>query len=80
MKRLIAKIQRDKTPAIKDLMLKEEQQMEANDDFRIKTANESEKHVQLLDDLINLKENLKLTKDQFAFLTKESAVVDNEVG
>ena len=64
-KRLIAKLQRDKNPEIKELIIKEEQQQEANEDFSNKLRQEVEKHDQLLDELTQLKENLKLTKVKF---------------
>lgn len=51
-KRLIAKIQREKTAAIKELIDKGETQAEANDDFRNKFNIEFEKLNNLLDELI----------------------------
>ena len=61
-KRMIAKLQRDKNPQIKELMAQEESQIEANEDFANKLREETEKHNTLLDELIQLKENFKLTK------------------
>ena len=43
LKRLIAKIQRDKNPDIKELILKEEDQSAENDDFNNKLRTEIEK-------------------------------------
>lgn len=43
LKRLIAKIQRDKNPDIKELILREEDQLAENDDFLNKLRSEVEK-------------------------------------
>lgn len=43
-------------------MAHEENQIEANEDFSTKMRAEIEKHDQLLDELIQLRENFKLTK------------------
>jgi hypothetical protein len=51
-KRLIAKIQRDKNPEVKDLIVKEEQQTENNEDFNNKLREEKEKLDQLQDELV----------------------------
>jgi len=51
-KRLIAKLQRDKNPEVKDLIAKEESQNEANEDFKNKFRMETEKTNTLLDELI----------------------------
>ena len=45
--------------------MKEENQVEANEDFNNKLREETEKHNQLLDELTQLKENLKLTKIKY---------------
>jgi uncharacterized protein involved in exopolysaccharide biosynthesis len=62
LKRLLAKLQRDKNPEIKDLIAKEEAQSDVNEDFASKFRVEKEKHDTLLDELVQLRENLKLTK------------------
>ena len=59
-KRLIAKLQRDKNPEVKELIAKEEEQTEANEDFRNKFRVETEKTTTLLDELIQLKENMRM--------------------
>ena len=51
-KRLIAKIQRDKNPEIKDLLQKEEAQIQSNDDFSNKFRGEKEKLDSLIDETI----------------------------
>ena len=51
-KRLIAKLQRDKNPEVKELIAKEEEQTEANEDFRNKFRVETDKTTTLLDELI----------------------------
>ena len=79
LKRLLAKLQRDKNPEIKDLISKEEQQQEINEDFSNKFREEREKHDGLLDELVQLKENLKLTKEKFAVTTKNIEVQDAEI-
>lgn len=61
-KRLIAKLQRDKNPDIKDLIVKEETQQELNDDFGNKCREETDKHSELLDKLIEIREELRLKK------------------
>jgi len=58
---LLAKLQRDKNPEIKDLIAKEEAQQEANEDLNNKFREEYEKNNYLLDELTSLKETLKLT-------------------
>jgi uncharacterized protein involved in exopolysaccharide biosynthesis len=58
----LAKLQRDKNPEIKDLIAKEEAQSDVNEDFASKFRVEKEKHDTLLDELVQLRENLKLTK------------------
>ena len=65
LKRLLAKLQRDKNPEIKDLIAKEEAQTDVNEDFSNKFRVEREKHDTLLDELVQLKENLKLTHEKF---------------
>ena len=79
LKRLLAKLQRDKNPEIKDLISKEEQQQEINEDFSNKFREEREKHDGLLDELVQLKENLKLTKEKFEVTTKNIEVQDAEI-
>ena len=54
----------------------EENQLQANEDFRNKLRAEIEKHNVLLDELIQLKENYKLTLTKFQELTAEN---DQEV-
>ena len=63
LKRLLAKLQREKNPEIKDLIAKEEAQSDVNEDFSSKFRVEKEKHDTLLDELVQLRENLKLTKE-----------------
>jgi len=58
---LLAKLQRDKNPEIKDLIAKEEAQQELNEDLNNKFREEYEKNNYLLDELTSLKETLKLT-------------------
>ena len=58
-KRLIAKLQRDRNPEIKELIQKEEAQQELNEDFNNKFREEKEKHDELLDQLVELRETLK---------------------
>jgi hypothetical protein len=45
------------------LIAKEEAQSDVNEDFASKFRVEKEKHDTLLDELIQLRENLKLTKE-----------------
>ena len=45
----MAKLQRDRNPEIKDLIQKEENQQELNEDFNNKFREETEKHDELLD-------------------------------
>ena len=52
LKRLLAKIQRDKNPDIKDLIAKEEAQTESNEDFSNKFREEKEKLDTLIDDTV----------------------------
>ena len=68
-KRLLAKLQRDKNPEIKDLISKEESQMEINEDFSNKFREEREKLDSLQDELIQLKENLRLTQKKMEITT-----------
>jgi|TARA_B110000285_G_scaffold214589_1_gene260116 hypothetical protein len=46
------------------LIAKEEAQNDVNEDFSNKFRVEKEKHDTLLDELVQLKENLKLTKEK----------------
>ena len=62
---MLAKLQRDKNPEIKDLIAKEEAQQELNEDLNNKFREEFEKHNHLLDELTALKETLKLAQDKF---------------
>mmetsp|Transcript_7524 Transcript_7524/g.12700 ORF Transcript_7524/g.12700 Transcript_7524/m.12700 type:complete len:314 (-) Transcript_7524:26-967(-) len=78
-KRLIAKLQRDKNPEIKELIQKEEQQMESNEDFNNKFREEREKLDQLLDEQVQLKETLKLTVERYEHTVKLIAVQDEEL-
>lgn len=78
-KRLIAKLTRDKNPDIKELIAKEEEQMQANEDFANKVRTENEKTNSLLDELIQLKENMKLSKQAFDETTKNIQVQDIEL-
>ena len=78
LKRLLAKLQRDKNPEIKDLIAKEESQLEINEDFSNKFREEREKHDGLLDELVQLRENLKLTKVKFELTTKMIEVQTTE--
>lgn len=77
LKRLLAKLQRDKNPEIKDLIAKEEAQTDVNEDFSNKFRVEREKHDTLLDELVQLKENLKLTHEKFE-KTEEKIKVQTE--
>ena len=78
-KRHIAKLQRDKNPEVKDLNAKEEEQTEANEDFRNKFRNETEKTSKLLDELIQIKENLRLTKILKEETIKKNAEEEKEI-
>ena len=62
---MLAKLQRDKNPEIKDLIAKEEAQQELNEDLNNKFREEFEKHNHLLDELTALKETLKLAQIKF---------------
>lgn len=64
LKRLIAKIQRDKNPDIKELILREEDQLAENDDFLNKLRSEIEKTDQFLEEIINRRENKRLLEAQ----------------
>ena len=70
-KRLLAKLQRDKNPEIKELIQREDAQAESNEDFNNKYLKEREKMDQLLDENVQLKEKLKLTTEKFE-ITKEN--------
>lgn len=78
-KRLIAKLQRDKNPEIKDLIAKEESQQETNEDFSNKFREEREKLDQLLDEKIQLSETLNLTKSKFDTTKKQVGIQDEEL-
>lgn len=62
---MLAKLQRDKNPEVKDLIAKEESQQELNEDLNNKFREEFEKHNHLLDELTSLRETLKITQDKF---------------
>lgn len=79
LKRLLAKLQKDKNPEIKELIAKEEQQQQDNEEQANKFREEREKHDQLLDDLIQLRETLKLTKEQFDTTTENLKVQDEDL-
>ena len=79
MKRLQAKLARDKNPVVKDLIAAEEQQVEANEDFQNKLRGEYAKHDTLTDELIQVKENLTLTKAKFEENTKMVGESDTEL-
>jgi len=51
-KRLIAKLQRDKNPQVKELLKMEQDQQETNESFGFKFTTEREKHDKLLDELL----------------------------
>lgn len=78
-KRLIAKLQRDKNPEIKTLIMKEEEQIQNNEDFQNKLRGEIEKSNTLLDEHIQLTENSKLMKNQFTETTKNIEVQTEEM-
>lgn len=78
-KRLIAKLQRDKNPEIKDLIAKEEQQTENNEDFNNKFREEKEKLDQLQDELVQLKENMRLMTEKLDETTKATGDQDAEL-
>lgn len=78
-KKLLAKLQRDRNPEIKELMHKEELQQETNEDFNNKFREEKEKLDQLLDEVTQLKDNDKLTKERVDFLTKEIVEQDAQL-
>jgi hypothetical protein len=54
------KLQKAQNPQIKELMVHEQDQDEANKDFTQKLSEETDKTNKLLDELIQLKENLSL--------------------
>lgn len=60
---------------MKELISAEETQIETNEDFQNKLRSEIEKHNTLLDELIQLKENLKITKEKF---TETTALVEKQ--
>lgn len=62
---MIAKIQREKSAAIKELIDKEESQIQANDDFRNKYNIEYEKLNTFLEEMISLQENYRLAKARY---------------
>lgn len=66
LKRLLAKIQRDKNPDIKDLIQKEEAQTESNEDFSNKFREEKDKLDQLIDETVQLVETLRINKEKFS--------------
>jgi hypothetical protein len=55
---------------VKELIAAEELQTETNEDFTNKLRAETEKHDGLLDELLQVKENLRLTREKFEELTK----------
>ena len=69
-KRLIAKLARDKNPKVKELQQAEEDQTQANEEFNHKFRTEFEKHNSLLNELLQVRENLRLTKEKFEETTK----------
>ena len=73
-KRLIAKIQRDKNPDIKELILREEDQLAENDDFGNKLRSEIEKTNQFLEEIITRRENKRLQEAQLEETNKNIAV------
>ena len=77
LKRLLAKITRDKNPDIKDLIQKEEAQMESNEDFSNKFREEKEKLDLLIDETVQLIETLRLAKEKFE-ITNEQIKVQTE--
>ena len=73
----MAKLQRDRNPEIKDLIQKEENQQELNEDFNNKFREETEKHDELLEQLVELRETLKRRKEVMEE-TKAKIEVQNE--
>lgn len=65
LKRLLAKIQRDKNPDIKDLIAKEEAQNETNEDFTNKFRDEKNKLDGLIEETVQLEEKLRQKKADF---------------
>ena len=65
-KRLLAKLQRDKNPPIKDLIAKLERKKENTDEFSAKLRDETDKHDHLADALVEVKERLRLKEEEFA--------------
>lgn len=78
-KRLIAKLQRDRNPEIKELIQKEESQQELNEDFNQKFREEKEKHDELLAQLIELKETLARRKALMEDTTAKNQVQDEQI-
>jgi hypothetical protein len=64
-KRLLARLQRDKNPHIKELISKMEKKNENTEEFSIKLRDETEKHDQIVDALVEIKERLKLKTADF---------------
>ena len=69
MKRLKATIEKQKGPHMKELTQRVEDNSENNEEFRKKLREESEKHDQLIDDVVELREKFRLAKEQFDEVT-----------
>lgn len=64
-KRLLARLQRDKNPHIKELISKVEKKKENVEEFSSKLRDETEKHDSVKDALVEMQERLKLKTADF---------------
>ena len=78
-KRLLAKLQRDKNPHIKELISKVEQSKENTDEFSGKLREETDKHDQVVDALVELKERLKIRTEEFEELKTKTEGQDEKI-
>ena len=78
-KRLIGKLQKDKNPQIKELIAKEEEQTENNENFSTKLREEKEKLDILQDELVQLKETLFITTQKYEETLKKVEVQREEL-
>lgn len=76
---MLAKLQRDRNPEIKELIQKEEAQQELNEDFNNKFREEKEKHDELLDQLVQLRETLKRRKELMEETKAKTELQDEQI-
>ena len=62
---LLAKLQRDKNPHIKELIAKVERKKENTEEFGVKLRDETDKHDGLKDALVEIQERLKIKTAEF---------------